>query len=324
MNHRSLLGKAVLLGIGGCLLLAIANAPLSRAQSSAIKDWEKAAGGKMQFEVASVKENKSELNGNNSSENISLDAGNSFTHTGGLFRATNIPLHWYIRFAYKLETTEFGEIMDELPRWALTTRYDIEARAPGDPTKDPARDPTKDQYRLMMQALLADRFKLAVHFETKQMPIWGLVVDKPGKPDKPGKLGPKLKKHSDTEPCPDQPVSSEPMVTVKGGFPLPCGGFFDLRPATEGNYAGGARNVSMSRIADILSLGTFRTFKPVVDETGLTGNYDFVVEFSRDSNNPNGQTFPDALKDQLGLKLIPQTGPVESIVVDHIEQPSEN
>lgn len=264
----------------------------------------------MAFEVASVKQNKNEMNATNSAENVSLDAESSFTPTGGLFRATNIPLHWYIRFAYKLETTEFGEIMDELPKWALTTRYDIEARAPG--------NPTKDQYRLMMQALLADRFKLAVHFEMRPTPIWGLVINHPGK------LGPKLKKHDDNAPCPGAAPTAQFVDTIAEGFPLPCYGFFDVRPATDGDYAGGARNVSMARIADILSLGTFRTFKPVIDETGLAGNYDFVIEFSRDPNNPNGQTFPDALKDQLGLKLVAQTGPVEAIVVDHIEQPSEN
>lgn len=71
-----------------------------------------------------------------------------------------------------------------------------------------------------------------------------------------------------------------PVDTTPGGFPLPCIGFFDLPTSAEGDYAGGARNVSMARIADILSLGTFRTYKPVVDQTGLAGNYDFAIEFA--------------------------------------------
>ena len=141
----------------------------------------------MSFDVASVKRDLADPTTINMTANVSLDAGNAFTPTGGFFRATNNPLHWYIRFAYKLGTTEFGEIMEELPRWAETYRYDIEARAPG--------NPSKDQYRLMMQTLLANRFKLAVHFETKQMPIFALVLAKQGK------LGPKLKKHSDEVPC---------------------------------------------------------------------------------------------------------------------------
>jgi uncharacterized protein (TIGR03435 family) len=281
----------------------------SVATHSTQRQWEIDAGGKVGFEVASVKQNKADF-GSNLSENVSLNAGDDFTRTGGLFRATNIPLHWYIRFAYKLETMEFGEISDELPRWAVIDRYDIEARAAG--------DPTKDQYRLMMQALLADRFKLAVHFETKQMPVWGLVLDKPGK------LGPKLRKHLDSVACPDGPHPPMMVDRVDGGFPQPCGGLFGVQPKVDGHNADGGRNITMAQIANYFSLGEFGAGKPVVDETGLEGNYDFVIEFTRDRNDPNGPTFTDALSDQLGLKLVPGARPLETIVVDHIEMPSAN
>lgn len=279
-------------------------------QESAQRQWEIGAGGKLAFDVVSVKQNKTELNGTNSSGNVPLNAGDGFMRTGGLFRAINIPLHWYIRFAFKLDTTEFGEISDELPRWAVIDRYDIEARAAG--------DPTKDQYRLMMQALLADRFKLAVHFETKQIPVWGLMLAKPGK------LGPKLRKHLDTVACPDGPHPPMMVDSVEGGFPKPCGGLLGVQPHVEGHVADGARNVTMARIADYLSLGEFDPGRPVVDETGLEGNYDFVIEFTRDRNDPNGPAFSDALSDQLGLKLVPQTRSLETIVVDHIEMPTAN
>jgi len=291
------------------MLIGLLVLPRVSAQS-ATADWEKAAGGNMSFDVASVKQDKADPGATGMQQNVSLDAGNGFTHTGGLFRATNIPLHWYIRFAYKLESTEFGEIMDELPRWATTNRYDIEARAQG--------DPTKDQYRLMMQALLADRFKLAVHFETKQIPVWGLVLDRPGK------LGPRLRKHLDSMPCPDGPHPPMLVDSVDGGFPKPCGGLFRVQPRVEGYVADGARDVTMARIADDLSLGEFGTRRPVIDETGLEGNYDFVIEFSREGNDPAGLDFNDALKDQLGLKLVPQTRAQETIIVDHIEEPSPN
>jgi uncharacterized protein (TIGR03435 family) len=306
---RKFLVLTALAGIVVVAPLLSQSSPQVPATQTANAEWEKAAGGKMSFDVASVKRDTIDLSTGNASENVPLDASDGFTHTGGLFRATNIPLHWYIRFAYKLETTEFGEIMDELPKWALANRYDIEARAPG--------DPSKDQYRLMMQALLADRFRLAVHFETKPMPIWGLVLNKPGS------LGPKLRKHSDDPPCKGGAANGARVEATAEGFPVPCYGFFDLQPGTEGNYAGGARDVSMSRMADIFALGTFQTYKPVVDETGLTGNYDFVIEFSRDPNSA-GPAFFDALKDQLGLKLVQQTGQVETIVVDHIEEPTPN
>jgi uncharacterized protein (TIGR03435 family) len=285
-------------------------ATASDASQTTQRQWEVDAGGKLAFDVASVKQNKAEMNGSNSSENVPLNAGDGFTPTGGLFRATNIPLHWYIRFAYKLETTEFGEIIDELPRWATMNRYDIEARAAG--------DPNKDQYRLMMQALLADRFKLAVHFETKQMPVWGLVLNKPGK------FGSGLRKHLDSVPCPDGPHPPMLVDSVEGGFPKPCGGLFGVPSRVEGRVADGARNVTMAQIANDLSLGEFGPGRPVVDETGLEGNYDFVIEFTRDPNDPVGPAFIDALKDQLGLRLVPGTRPLESIVVDHIEEPSKN
>jgi uncharacterized protein (TIGR03435 family) len=84
----------------------------------------------------------------------------------------------------------------------------------------------------------------------------------------------------------------------------------------------------MSMIANTFSLGAFGTTKPVVDRTGLTGNYDFVIEFSHGligfQADPNGPTFLEALKDQLGLKLDSSTGQVDNIVSDHIEEPSEN
>lgn len=306
---RKLLVLTVLAGIVVVAPLLSQSSPQVPATQTANAEWEKAAGGKMSFDVASVKQDKADPSTTGFPQNVSLDAANGFTPTGGLFRAANIPLSWYIRFAYKLETTEFGEIIDELPKWAETYRYDIEARAPG--------DPSKDQYRLMMQALLADRFKLAVHFEAKPMPIWGLVVNKPGS------LGPKIRKHSDDPPCSGGAAKGEKVEATADGFPVPCYGFFDLQPGTEGNYAGGARNVSMSKMADIFALGIFQTYKPVVDETGLTGNYDFVIEFSRDPNSA-GPAFFDALKDQLGLKLVQQTGQVETIVVDHIEEPTPN
>jgi uncharacterized protein (TIGR03435 family) len=316
---------AVLLGLA---LISPLVASLSRTQAAAMRtatqsgsaplptpQWEIDAGGKMAFDVASVKQDLVDPTLSNMHQNVTLDAGNAFVHTGGLFSATNIPLHWYMRFAYKLTITEFGEIMDDLPKWALTNRYDIEARASG--------DPTKDQYRLMMQALLAERFKLAVHFETKQMPVLALMLDKPGK------LGPKLRQHSEDVLCPNG-IAPEggPVATIAGGFPLLCGALFQLPSSADGHFTGGARNVPMSKVAEIFSIGVFRTGKPVVDKTDLAGNYDFLIDFSMIFNNvqadPNGSIFPEALKDQLGLKLVPQTAPVDTIVVDHIEQPSAN
>jgi uncharacterized protein (TIGR03435 family) len=180
----------------------------------------------------------------------------------------------------------------------------------------------------MMQALLADRFKLALHHETKQEPVLALVLDKPGK------LGPHLQLHPPDQACPTTvPARGGPIPTIAGGFPEPCGAF-GLWPSTtnQGQITGGARNMPMSMVATSFSIPQiFGTDKPVVDRTGLKGNYDFVFNFSPElppaanfQADPNGPTFLEAIKDQLGLKLEQQTGPIESIVIDHIEQPTEN
>jgi len=122
-----------------------------------------------------------------------------------------------------------------LPKWLATERFAIEARVDGE------GNPTKDQMRLMMQSLLADRFKLAVHFETEEVPVFALTLLKPGK------LGPKLRLHADGPPC-DARVPGDP-------------------PA-NGALAGGSEVFpSMAALADFLSRFVGR---PVVDKAGIT------------------------------------------------------
>jgi uncharacterized protein (TIGR03435 family) len=226
-------------------------------------------------------------------------------------------------FAFKLTPSQVQSVLSQLPKWATTDRYDIQARVAG--------NPTKDQFRLMMQALLADRFKLAVHYEIKQQPIFALVLDKPGK------LGAKLQRHPDDSPCSTVPTPGAgpgAPATVAGGFPESCGALNGW--PVSGRIRLGARNVPMEMIATSLTnpqmLGVDR---PVLDKTGLPGKYDFIMEFTPQINGPlppgvnfqpdeSGPTFLEALKEQLGLKLDSQTGPVPVIVIDHVEQPSEN
>src|SRR5580704_11837095 len=114
---------------------------------------------KMEFDVASVKQNKSD---GQSISNIPLGPGAVYTPTGGFFSATGFPLVTYIAFAYKLMGNDFQSLLAQLPGWATTDRYDIQARAQG--------DPTKDQMRLMMRSVLEDRFKLTMHTEPREVP----------------------------------------------------------------------------------------------------------------------------------------------------------
>jgi uncharacterized protein (TIGR03435 family) len=187
----------------------------------------------------------------------------------------------------------------------------------------------------MMQVLLADRFKLAMHHETRQLPMFALVLDKPGK------VGPQLQPHPADSPCPTAaPPPDSLSPTVAGGFPEPCGAISDVQPSAPGRLRVGARNIPMGMMASSLEvLGNMGTSgnidRPVLDKSGLTGKVDFVIEWTPELNgprspgatfqpDPTGPTFMEALKEQLGLKLDSQKGPVDVIVIDHIEQPSEN
>jgi uncharacterized protein (TIGR03435 family) len=300
------------------VLLYFANTPLLRAQSSA-SDWQIAAGGKMTFDVSSVKQNKSA--DQPATTNVPLGAGSGFTPTGGLFATTNSGLAALIAFAYKVTYNQPSlTLQSQLPKWAITERFDIQARAQG--------NPTKDQLRLMVQSLLADRFKLAIHTETRQLPVFGLFLEKSGK------TGPQLQPHSDAAPC----ASTQPWARLgstqpqgsEAGFPAVCGALVEVPAGKPGRLRMGERNVPMNLIASALpALGELG--RPVVDETGLEGTFDFALEWTPEmpanvnfQPDPFGPTFLEALKDQLGLKLVPQTGPVDVFVIDHVEEPTDN
>lgn len=287
--------------------------------------WEKAAGGKMSFDVVSVKENKSGVSASNRpTSNVPLDAQDLYAPTGGLFSGTNFPLLEYMRFAYKLTPEETPALLSQVP-WANTNRWDIQGRASG--------NPTKDQMRLMLQALLADRFKLVLHFETRQLPVFALVLNKAGK------FGPQLRPHADDPPC---STSAPPPTSAAGfqatdadGFPALCGGFLPLQPTASGVLRFGARDVPMAMFAMLFSSPATGVDRPILDRTGLTGKFDLIIEFApqpkfaqppdaSSQSADTGPTFLEALKDQLGLKLESTTGAVDTLVIDHIEKPSAN
>lgn len=273
-----------------------------------VPDWQTAAGGKRSFEVASVKLD----NGPFRSPNFPLDPGDFCRPVGGRFSA-DFPLLTYITFAYKLSLSadQRQAMLANLPEWIATDRYAIEARAEG--------SPTKDQMRLMVQSLLAERFKLAAHFETRIFSAFALTLAKPGK------TGPKLRPHSEGVPCegtPDDrvfpPVCDVVMVNVDAN-----------------NIAkGGSRNTTMALLAGLLP-GMGRLDHPVVDRTGLTGRFDFTIEFAPEFSRPSspagdpepelpGPRFIDALREQLGLKLESTRAPLLLLVIDHVERPTGN
>lgn len=273
----------------------------------------------MSFDVASVRQSKP---GTFTPPNFALDSSDSYQPSDphGRFTA-DFWLPAFIGFAYKLWLTSEQDdfMLAPLPKWVTTDNFEIHAEAEG--------NPTKDQMRLMMQSLLADRFKLAVHFETQQVPVLALVLEKPGKP------GPKLHPHSEGPPC-DLPAppraNGNPANDV---FPRRCDSFEAMPVANHGLLLG-SRNTTMELLADSLaSLGHLGG--PVVDQTGLSGRFDFTLEWTPESTGPaqsgadapldsQGATFLEALKDQLGMKLKSTKAPMSVLVVDHVERPSDN
>jgi uncharacterized protein (TIGR03435 family) len=187
------------------------------------------------------------------------------------------------------------------PAWMDSEHYDIVAATPGD------HPPTYDQQMVMLQKLLADRFDLKFHRETKQLPAYALKV---------ASGGPKLK--TSTASADSFPQGPPPLLFVVAlpTIHLP------------------ARYATMAELTSVFQRTVLD--RPVIDETRLAGRYDFDLEFTPDETEWNGAfagrapTDSDkpglytAMQEQLGLKLEATSGPVETIVIDHIEEPSPN
>ena len=279
----------------------------------------------MAFESSSVKQNLTAFPGG-AYFNSPIGPGDVYVPTGGVFRVRNLPLPSLIMFAYKMTPNQEPFLISQLPQWAITERFDVNAKGEG--------NPTKDQMRLMVQSLLADRFKLAVHYETRQMPILALVQDDSGQ------FGPLLQRHPEEATCPTTPSLPSPPPTappqplaIDMRFPVPCGGIVSMPASAPGRVRSGARNVSLDLIANSISQTDIGEDRPVVNKTGLDGNFDFAIEFgpetpSRDKSKPrpSGEppTFAEALQEQLGLKLVPRTGSLDVLVIEYIQELSPN
>lgn len=204
--------------------------------------------------------------------------------------------------------------------WTTQDRFDIEARAQG--------NPTKADYRLMMQALLVDRFKLKVHYETRVVPFYVLVLAKPGK------FGPQLRLHRADDPvCAKPTISQNPNEVDAEGYPEVCGGPYGVMPSKTGRMKSGGRDVSMARLTAILT-GVGVVDRPMLDNTGIQRTVDYSMDWRKVADqvapgtplelDEDAPTFADALKEQLRINMLPQKGPSELFLVDHIERPSEN
>lgn len=275
----------------------------------------------MEFEVASVRPGDP---GKFMRPNIALNIDDTPVPPGGRFSA-DFPLLVYIEFAYKIMPThEQEEIMvAHLPKWVATQPFVIEAKAPFE-------NATKDQMRLMMQSLLAERFKLAVHFETQEMPAFALVSIKPGK------TGPRLRPHAEGLACDAKWIApADPAApTVPPGAFMPACGSVAALSAPDHTLILGARDLTMDHLA--LYLSTLIPFgRPIVNRTGLAGTFDLSLQFTPEQglastsaadtqDAQQGMTAFAALKEQFRLTLKPIKAPLPVLVIDHVEQPSPN
>ena len=288
---------------GTALLLLAVTLSVSRPQAQAPTQAPDPHGSYV-YEAASVKPNKTGAQGSSIRR-----------FPGGRLQATNMPLRALITFAYQVQGFQ---LVDD-PAWIRNETFDIVAKMEGDPPPvPPGQGP--DPHMIAMRSLLADRFMLAVHRETREMDIYALVLARPD-----GKLGPALK--PTTQDC------AAMVAAARGGpppgpppgpnSPVVCG----MR-GLPGRLVAGA--MPMTLLASNLSGQVQRI---VVDRTGLSGAWDFELTFApeRPLNPPPGVEFPPAdpnapslftaMQEQLGLKLQSTKGPVEVLVVDRIEQP---
>jgi uncharacterized protein (TIGR03435 family) len=245
------------------VLIACAGLPL-RSQAPAPK-----------FDVVSIKPNTNGISN-------ALPPSRS----NGSFSASNVALKSVIANAYEVRIFQ----VEGGPDWLTSERFDIIARGP---------EGTPDQLRpAMLRTLLAERFKLAAHFETREQQVYSLVLLRGD-----GRLGPQLK--------PSAPASG----SSSGGFPSTSVG--------NGTARINGRRVSMDTLAIMLTGSVFN--QRVINRTGLSGEFELDLRFTPDSSTAAAPEFPSiftAVQEQLGLRLEASRGPVEVLVIDSVERPT--
>jgi uncharacterized protein (TIGR03435 family) len=252
-----------------------------------------------EYDVASIKLNKS------------LGASTNSRNSPDGYSITNIQLQALIQSAFGMQSYQ----IIGAPDWFTSEKYDIEAKmepAVADALQKLSLDDRRLTRQRMLQTLLIDRLKLTIHRETKELPIYSLVIAKGGS------------KIQETKPDP-----ATPSVPVRRGGP-------SVRTSRTGS---GPITLTVLHCAsdDLASVFVPHVGRTVVDKTGLAAIYDFTLQFTPDDSSavpttgagpsaqdPTAPSIFTAVQEQLGLKLESGKGPVGVIVIDHVERPSEN
>jgi uncharacterized protein (TIGR03435 family) len=259
---------------------------------------------KAAFEVASIKPNTSGPRGGPA--RVASDSRR--------FLGSNATLRTVLLFAYRPasgRTLRPGDIIGA-PDWADSDHFDIEAKV------SPGMDATPEQVRLMAQYLAADRFQLKAHWETREVPTYNLVA---------AKNGIKIKPSQDQSPI---SIDTGPLNLASP----PRG---TQRTIAKPSPSGIALSLSGDALPIDTLVGIFQSYagRPLFDKTGLSGLFDVKLEFFLEASGgnpaalptaaePSGPIFATAIEEQLGLKLESARGPVEVLVIDSVQKPSEN
>lgn len=284
--RKKLLRVAVFLSIATTAVLSLTPTS-STAQQSTTKIPE--------FEVATIKPGDAAA----PSSYLGFDRRDHFV-------TSNITLQFILQFVYDLNSGSDRQIIGG-PAWIGSSRFTIDAQpdeAVEAELKKLPLDQRQQQQKLMIQRLLADRFKLVLHHETREFPVNALTIAKGG-----AKLTPVTLDFAKMRPTPD-------------GW---MGGLRNPRPGlTEGRAA------TIKMLVDTLNNQPELSGRLIVDATGLQGNYNFKLSWTPDRDLETapaetvGPSLFTALQEQLGLKIESKKAPVDCIVIDHVEEPSAN
>ena len=254
------------------------------------------------FEVASVRQNTTGSTRTSASPGLMPGPFGTVNPRPGLVTISNMTLRDLIAAAYGISPNFVPYLLTGGPERILATRFDVVARPPeGAPASET---------HPMLRALLADRFKLSVHIEKREVPVYALVVAREGQ------LGPRL-----------QPSDADCAFPATADTPLGDDGL----PVCVGNAyrfgEPGPGDLTISEISQLRSLiARIQPFvdRPLIDATGLAGNFEWSVSFATSADSTSAPVVYTALQEQLGIRAERRTAPFDVVVIDSVEMPEPN